>query len=88
MKIEVIKPFGPTIVKLKIPNDIVNEMNNYADDIINNEKKSEELNEGPRLAGNVSQEFLLDMEFMKKSIGQIFQEKYVLDGLKMKMEEI
>ena len=66
MKIEVIKPFGPTIVKLKIPNDIVNEMNNYADDIINNEKKSEELNEGPRLAGNVSQEFLLDTDFMKK----------------------
>ena len=40
MKIEVIKPFGPTIVKLKIPNEIVNEMNNYTDDIINNEKKS------------------------------------------------
>ena len=40
MKIEVIKPFGPTIVKLKIPDEIVNEMNNYTDDIINNEKKS------------------------------------------------
>ena len=48
MKIEVIKPFGPTIVKLKIPDEIVNEMNNYTDDIINNEKKSKELNEGPR----------------------------------------
>ena len=34
MKIEVIKPFGPTIVKLKIPNDIVNEMNDYTDAII------------------------------------------------------
>ena len=73
MKIEVIKPFGPTIVKLKIPDEIVNEMNNYTDDIINNEKKSKELNEGPRLAGNVSQEFLLDTDFMKKLIGQIFR---------------
>ena len=66
MKIEVIKPFGPTIVKLKIPDEIVTEMNNYTDDIINNEKKSKELNEGPRLAGNVFQEFLLTTDFMKK----------------------
>ena len=44
MKIEVIKPFGPTIVKLKIPDEIVNEMNNYTDDIINNEKKSNKIN--------------------------------------------
>tara|TARA_B100000676_G_scaffold113540_1_gene113139 strand:- start:180 stop:305 length:126 start_codon:yes stop_codon:yes gene_type:complete len=34
MKIEVIKSFGPTIVKLKILNDIVNEMNDYTDAII------------------------------------------------------
>ena len=29
MKLEIIKPFGPSIVKLKIPNDIVIEMNRY-----------------------------------------------------------
>ena len=27
MKLEIIKPFGPSIVKVKIPDDIINEMN-------------------------------------------------------------
>ena len=44
MKIEVIKPFGPTIVKLKIPDNVVDEMNNYTDEIINSEKKSVSFN--------------------------------------------
>ena len=66
MKLEIIKPFGPSIVKFKLPNELVLEMNKYADQIINDKKKSEDLNEGPKLAGNVQQEFLLDTDFMKK----------------------
>ena len=66
MKFEIIKPFGPSIVKFKLPNELVLEMNKYADQIINDKKKSEDLNEGPKLAGNVQQEFLLDTDFMKK----------------------
>ena len=38
----------------------------YVNTIINDKKKSEDLNEGPKLAGNVQQEFLLDTDFMKK----------------------
>ena len=66
MKLEIIKPFGPSIVKFKLPDELVLEMNKYADQIINDKKKSEDLNEGPKLAGNVQQEFLLDTDFMKK----------------------
>jgi len=66
MKFEIIKPFGPSIVKFKLPDELVLEMNKYADQIINDKKKSEDLNEGPKLAGNVQQEFLLDTDFMKK----------------------
>ena len=66
MKIEIIKPFGPSIVKFKLPNEIVSEMNKYTDEIIGDKKKSEDLNEGPKLAGNVQQEFLLDQDFMQK----------------------
>jgi len=66
MNLEIIKPFGPSIVKTKIPDDIVNEMNNYTDDIINNKSKSKDLDFGAQLAGNVHQEFHLDVEFMKK----------------------
>jgi len=43
MKLEIIKPFGPSIVKLKIPNDIVIEMNRYTDDIIKDKSKSKSL---------------------------------------------
>ena len=71
MKIEIIKPFGPSIVKFKLPNEIVSEMNKYTDEIIG-DKKSEDLNEGPKLAGNVQQEFLLDQDFMQKLNGQNF----------------
>jgi len=66
MKLEIIKPFGPSIVKLKIPNDIVIEMNRYTDDIIKDKSKSKSLDFGSKLAGNVRQEFFLDIDFMKK----------------------
>ena len=66
MKIQILKPFGPSIVKLKIPDEIVNAMNDYTDKIIIDKQKLENLDHGAGLAGNVHQEFLLDINFMKK----------------------
>ena len=63
---EIIKPFGPSIVKIKIPDEIVKEMNFFVDGIIKDKERLEKFNEGPKLAGNVYQEFLLDTDFMKK----------------------
>ena len=63
---EIYKPFGPSIVKIKIPENIIKEMNIFVDEIIDNKEKLDQLNEGPKLAGNVSQEFLMTTEFMKK----------------------
>ena len=37
--IKVLRPFGPTIAKIKIPEDIVRQLNNYTDDIIKNKQK-------------------------------------------------
>ena len=65
-KIEIMRPFGPSIVKLKISNEIVDEMNNYVDVIIEDDEKSKKLNNGNQLAGKFTKEFLLEMEFMKK----------------------
>lgn len=62
----VIKPFGPSIVKLKLPVVLVNEMNEYIDTILTDEKKIKELDHGYHLAGNVNQELLLEAEFIKK----------------------
>ena len=34
--LEVLRPFGPTIAKVKIPDNLVKELNDYTDDIIKN----------------------------------------------------
>ena len=38
--IKVVRPFGPSIARVKIPNDLVETLNNYVDKIISNEKKN------------------------------------------------
>jgi hypothetical protein len=63
----VIRPFGPSILKVKMSDDIVKILNNYT------EKKSKEnldeqnLNAGDKLAGNVSQEITIENDFIKTS---------------------
>ena len=59
----ILKPFGPSIVKLKMPEDLVNKLNTYVDKIIIDEKKSSELDHGEQLAGMVTQEFKLEKNF-------------------------
>ena len=66
MSVELIRPFGPSIAKVKIPKQLVDDINNYVDNIITNEKKSKELSAGSKLAGDVTQEFKLEQEFSKK----------------------
>ena len=53
-------------ISATIPENIINEMNIYVDQVINDEKKKEELDYGKRLAGNVKQEIYLEIDFMKK----------------------
>ena len=66
LNFELIRPFGPSIFKVKIPEKILSDLNNYIDSIIVNEEKSKELNHGDKLVGDVTQEFKLEKEFMEK----------------------
>ena len=66
MLTEIIKPFGPSIVKARLPLELINEINNYVENVIKNEKLSHELDYGKNLAGNVKQEIELNIEFMQK----------------------
>ena len=43
MILKVLRPFGPTIAKVKIPENLVEELNDYTDEIINNEQKKKDL---------------------------------------------
>ena len=63
---KILKPFGPSIVKIKMSSEMISEMNNYVDSIIQNKEKSKNLNEGSKLIGKVEQEFLMEVDFMKK----------------------
>jgi len=66
-KIQVYKPFGPSIAKVTIPEELIKKLNEYVDKIILDENKSKELDWGKRLAGNVKQEFKLEPKFCDKS---------------------
>ena len=64
--IQIIKPFGPPIVKVKIPEQLIDKINEYVDNISQDKEKSKELDHGSSLAGNVTQEFKLEPNFMKE----------------------
>ena len=67
MSIELIRPFGPAIAKIKIPKDMITSLNDYVDKLIIDTKKAKELSAGANLAGDVTQEFKLEKEFSQKS---------------------
>ena len=66
-KIEVAKPFGPSMAKVKIPDKIIKSLNEYIDNVISNKKKLQELNHAESLAGDVTQEFRLEPKIMEES---------------------
>ena len=61
MDIEILRPFGPSIVKVQLPLEIINQMNNYTDTIVKDQNKLTELDHGKKLVGNVQQEIVLEV---------------------------
>ena len=66
MEAKFIKTFGPSIVKARIPEKLLNDLNNYVDKIIEDKEKAKKLDLGSKLAGDVTQEIQLEGEFAKK----------------------
>ena len=58
-------PFGPRIMKSSVPQNIVDEVNKKADDILNDDKRSEQLDYSANLAGNVKKEVALSLGEIK-----------------------
>ena len=40
---KIFKPFGPSVCKVKMPNEMINNLNDYVDKIIKDKKRSKEL---------------------------------------------
>ena len=66
MSLQIYKPFGPSVMKVKIPEKILNDLNDYVDKIIQDKEKENKLDYGNQLAGDVTQEFKLEPEFATK----------------------
>ena len=82
-----IRKFGPSIFKVKIPNNLINHLNGYVDEILINKKKQKNLNHGKELVGDVTQEIKLEQEFMDK-IGWVNFLLFVqVNGLKKKLQK-
>ena len=81
--IKVIRPFGPSIARVKIPNELVDTLNNYVDKIILDENKTNNLNHGVKLAGHVTQEFKLENDFVISSGFQNFLAASVSKWMKL-----
>ena len=62
-----IKAFGPSIFKAKIPEELLNKLNKFIDDTINDEEQSKKLDVGKGLVGDVKQEFRLDKKIVQES---------------------
>ena len=65
--IKVVRPFGPTYAHVRIPNRILDSLNDYIDNLIKDENKKAKLNFGESLVGDATQEFLIEKEIAEKS---------------------
>ena len=83
LDLKLFKPFGPSVAKVTIPENIVNELNKYTDQVIKDSDKSKDLNYGNKLVGHVKQEFKMEKEFMVKS-GWF---KFLANGVKNWIQE-
>jgi|TARA_A100001011_G_scaffold203807_1_gene212103 hypothetical protein len=64
--LQIIRPFGPSIAKITMPDELIKNLNNYIDKTILDEEKVSKLDHSNQLAGKVKQEFLLENKFMEE----------------------
>ena len=76
IKLEQIRAFGPSILKVRIPDKLVDQLNQYVDQVIIDEKKSKELNHGKRLVADVKQEFVIENEQYSNNFGCNFSNSF------------
>jgi hypothetical protein len=84
---EIFKRFGPSILKVKIPENIINNLNNYVDQTISDDKKIQKQNLGEGLVGDVTQEFSLEQDIMEKTGWGNFLASCVSNWINMEMKK-
>tara|TARA_A100001234_G_C12572630_1_gene362495 strand:+ start:66 stop:707 length:642 start_codon:yes stop_codon:yes gene_type:complete len=80
--IQITRPFGPSIAKAVMPKELVDKLNKYVDDILDNKEKSKKQDWGHKLVGHVKQEFKLENDFIDSSGFMNFLSKAVSAWIK------
>ena len=83
---QIIRPFSPTIGKYKIPDDIVNVLNDHIDEILKDENKIEKLYHGKELAGEIKYEIKLTKDFLDKYMFKLLK-NYVFNYIKSSLNK-
>ena len=69
MEMKILKPFGPSILGVKMSDQLVNDINKYVDEIILDKKKSDELDHGKKYQyAHDHENNFIDMEFLPKDL--------------------
>jgi hypothetical protein len=71
LKFDAIRPFGPTVIKGKVPGFILNTVNEKCDEILGDPKLAKQWDWSPNLAGNVKQEVRMPPEWIDKDGQQL-----------------
>ena len=61
LKYDIYQPFGPSVLKVRMPQQFVNSLNVEGDRILHDEKLSKEHDWSHNLAGNVKKEVMIDV---------------------------
>ena len=85
--LNLVRPFGPSVLKAKIPADIIVKLNNYIDGIIIDDEKSKNLNHGNKLVGDVTNEFKLENEILDSSGWKNFLQTCVKEWMSVELKE-
>ena len=87
---KILNPFGPKIAIIKIPKNIVHNINQEVDKILGDKKKLKKSDYSKKLVGQVTQEIQLNSKFIKKNILKFIDvnvKKYIKKCIKKKYEK-
>ena len=66
------RPFSPPIGQIKMPQSLIDSLNQYTEELTNNKMLDKKLDYGSDLVGQVSQEIGITKEFLKKGLLEYF----------------
>ena len=88
---KIISPYGPKIAILKIPNNIIKQINVEVDNILSNKDKIKKNDYSKKLVGQVKQEFQLSKIFIKKYLKNFINssvKNYIKKGCNKNVKKI